>query len=241
MNDLTQNFGTLYFPIKAFVLYKKQSQSYSNASTPYVESYDMDSMGQPINAHPLTVKESESLAKMLSVKKKKEGSFLTPQGFLPKNVLYLNSGKNPSVIWHTAPQFTELLFDKGLNIPCAKAAIPALIWKADRHNLQVFAIKDKTPQADTPLFQAPFFNLSQNGRVCMGNVQVKIPKDCALETFLNLWQNYFFNSYFTHLLGDFPPVKGNIVQLWQGLVTTGKKFPNKCLLANRYTLKNLLP
>lgn len=241
MNDLTPNFGTLYFPVKAFVLYKKQSNGYSSSSTPYVESYDMDSNGLPINAHPLSIKESESLAKMLSIKKKKEGSFLTPQGFLPKNVLYLNSGKSPCVVWHTPPQEADLLFDKALNIPCGKAGIPALVWKADRNNLQVFAIKDKTPEADTTLFQAPFFNLSQNGRVCMGNVQVKIPKETALETFISLWQDYFFNSYFTHLLGDFPPVKGNIVQLWQGLLKSGKAFPNKALIANRYTLQNLLP
>jgi PRTRC genetic system protein B len=239
MNDITNNFGLLYFPMKALVLYKKQYQNYN--STYYVESYDMDSKGQPINAHPLTVKESEALAKMLTIKTKKENQFLTPNGFLPKNVLYLNSGKQPCVIWHTAPQEADLLFDKGLNIACGKASVPALVWKADRNNLQVFAIKERTPNGETPLFQAPFFNLSQNGRVCMGNVQVKIPKNCSLENFISLWQTYFFNSYFTHLLGDFPPLKGNIVQLWQGLLKSQKKFPNKVLLANRYTLKNLLP
>jgi PRTRC genetic system protein B len=240
MNDITDNFGLLYFPMKALVLYKKQYQNYN--TTYYVESYDMDGRGQPINAHPLTVRESEVLAKMLTVKKKKdEQRFLTPQGFLPKNVLYLNSGRNPCVIWHTAPQVTELLFDKELNIPCGKASVPALVWKADRNNLQVFAIKGKTPDSDTALFQAPFFNLSQNGRVCMGNVKVNIPKDCSLESFINLWQSYFFNSYFTHLFDDFLPVKGNIVQLWQGLIASQKAFPNKALIANRYILKNLLP
>jgi PRTRC genetic system protein B len=241
MNDLTPNFGTLYFPVKAFIFYKKQNKDYSYSQTPYVESYDMDRTGKPINAHPLTVKESEAFAKMLTIKNKREGSFLKPQGFLPKNVLYLNNGKIPCVIWHTPPQNTELFFDKKLNIPCGRAGIPALIWKADRHNLQVFATKSKTPYSDTPLFQAPFFNLSQNGRVCMGNVQVRIPKDCSLEAFINLWQTYFFNSYFTHLLGSFPPVKGNIVQLWQHLLQNGKPFPNKVLLANQCTLKNLLP
>ena len=239
MNDLTNHFGTLYFPMKALVLYKNNSHSFN--STPYVESYDMDDAGKPINAHPLSVKESEALAKMLSIKKKKEGNFLIPQGFLPKNVLYTNNGKNSCVIWHTAAQVADLLFDKQLQIPCGKAPVPALVWKANRNNLIVFAIQDKSPDEDTPLFHAPFFNLSQDGRVCMGNVKVKIPKDCSLENFISLWQDYFFNSYFTHLLGDFLPVQGNIVQLWQGLVNSPKKFPNKVLLTTPYKLKNLLP
>jgi PRTRC genetic system protein B len=241
MNDLTNNFGTLYFPVKAFVLYHRQSTGYNYSEKPYVESYDMDCNGSPVNAHPLSNKESEALAKALTTKSKKESSFLTPSGLIPKNVLYVNTGKNPCVIWHTPPQVTALLFDDNLTIPNGKAPVPALVWKADRNNLQVFAIKGRTVGTETPLYYAPFFNLNQQGRVCMGNVQVKIPKDCGLEHFISLWQTYFFNSYFTHLLGEFAPVAGNIVQLWQGLIGSPDKFPSKLLIPNKHTLQNLLP
>lgn len=239
MNDLTNNFGQLYFPVKAFVLFRKQGHDGNRQC--YVESYDMDASGTPINAHPLSGRESLALAKALTTKNKKEESFLTPEGLLPQSILYLNSGKNACAIWHSPAQSVKLLFENDLTIPSGIANIPPLVWKADKANLQVFAAKDKTLIMETLLYHAPFFNLNKEGRVCMGNVNVKIPKDCSLENFIALWQEYFFNSYFTHLLGGFNPVAGNIVQLWQSLVNTPAKFPLKSLMPNNRTLRHLLP
>ena len=46
MSDLTNNFGTLYHPIKALVIYERKNDYNQNVS--YVESYDMDKDGYPI-------------------------------------------------------------------------------------------------------------------------------------------------------------------------------------------------
>ncbi|GGA87954.1 hypothetical protein GCM10008015_30680 [Flavobacterium palustre] len=43
MKDITATFGTLYHPVKAFVVYQKDSYDKSI----YVESYDMDKMAIP--------------------------------------------------------------------------------------------------------------------------------------------------------------------------------------------------
>ena len=74
----------------------------------------------------------------------------------------------------------------------------------------------------------------------MGNVRINIPKDCALEQFMELWQDYFFNSYFSHLFGSHQPVKGNVVQLWQRLTNTDEAFPTDLLIANKYQIKHLI-
>ena len=50
MKDITQNFGTLYHPTNALVFYQNDER---NIET-YVEHFDMDKNGNPINAHPLT-------------------------------------------------------------------------------------------------------------------------------------------------------------------------------------------
>ncbi|HEY4147629.1 MAG TPA: hypothetical protein VGM41_01805 [Chitinophagaceae bacterium] len=93
-----------------------------------------------------------------------------------------------------------------------------MLWKAIKERLQVFALKGKTkPNADTPLQYAPLFNLSQDGRVCMGTVNINIDRQTGLEQFMAEWQSYFFNSYFTHTLGNHRHCKGNLVELWQGL------------------------
>lgn len=52
INDITQDFGTLYHPKSALVFYETKG---SNTDV-YVEHFDMDKNGNPINAHPLTVK-----------------------------------------------------------------------------------------------------------------------------------------------------------------------------------------
>jgi len=240
MNPITQDLGTLYHPVKALLLYRTKGGSYQESC--YVESYDIGADGKPLNAHPLTVQEGEELIKALSVKVKKEREhrILNPRGLLPSNVLYLNTGKNACAVWRTPAQKVGLLFDKALQIACGEAAVPPLVWKASRKELMVFAMKGRKVTPDTPLFRAPFFNIGERGRVCMGNVRVQIPPDCCIEDFMRLWQTYFFNSYFTHLIGSDTPVKGNIVQLWQKLVGSEADFPLDSLKHTSFTLKQLL-
>jgi PRTRC genetic system protein B len=238
MKELTGTFGHLYEPFKALVILRRIGESHQ--SDFYVESYDMDERGCPINGHPLTNKESNKLAKALQVNEKKSQGFLTPKGLIPSNVLHLNSGAGGYVIWHTQPQAVKLLFTENLRIPSGMASVPALIWKAGKSSLQIFAVDTLAFEETTPLYYAPFFNLYNDGRVCMGNVRIRIPNDCGLEQFMKLWQDYFFNSYFSHLIGGHEPIKTNIVQLWQQLATTAEPFPTEVLNPTKYQLKNLI-
>jgi PRTRC genetic system protein B len=238
MNDLTNNFGTLYHPIKALLIYERKNDY--NQNTSYVESYDMDKEGCPINGHPLSVKEANALAKSLLVAEKKQRNFLNPKGLLNPDVLFLKTGNDSFAIWRTPEQKVKLLFTESLGIPCGEANIPALLWKAGKNSLSIFAVQDERINVGSLLYHAPFFNVYADGRVCMGNVAVKIPNDCQLETFMALWQDYFFNSYFSHLFGRHVPVKGNIVQFWQKLIKNKKAFPIECLIPNNISINKLL-
>jgi PRTRC genetic system protein B len=238
MKDLTGTFGHLYEPVKALVILRKTGEM--QQSDYYIESYDMDDKGCPINGHPLSVKESSQLAKALQVKEKKAQGFLTPKGLMPACILHLNSGSEGYVLWHTPPQTVKLLFTENLGIPSGAASIPSLVWKAGKGSLQLFAVVAKRFTETTPLYHAPFFNLYSDGRVCMGNVRIRIPADCGLEQFMELWQDYFFNSYFSHMIGGHEPVKANIVQLWQGLTASAEPFPTDVLNPTKYQLRNLI-
>jgi len=237
MKNITQNFGHLYHPVKTLVVFKKQG----NENDCYVESYDMDNAGRPINGHPLSVKECHALAKALTMNLKKGQGFLIPEGLLPKNVLHIDSQTDGSVIWHTPAQSQQLLFLSSLNIPCGIAGVPALLWKAKKGSLQIFALPDEAVSLQTVLHKAPFFNLYTDGRVCMGNVRTSIPANCCLEKFIQLWEYHFFNSYFSHTIHGESPVKGNLIQLWQQLLKTGEAFPAELLTPSKYQLKHLLP
>jgi PRTRC genetic system protein B len=236
MTDITNTFGTLYHPQKAFVVYEQQG----TAKHIYVECYDLDPTGRPINAHPLSLLEAGKLCKALHTTEKKQSSFLASKGLLPSNVLHIRTDRNPYALWHTPAQAVKLYFREDLGIQSGFCNIPAMVWKATKTSIAVYALADGEIRADAMLFNAPFFNMHDDGRVCMGNVSLDIKKDCSLEDFISLWERAFFDSYFSHLIMGYSPVKGNIVQLWKSLSGTGKPFPTAKLILSKKTLINLI-
>ncbi len=238
MNNITEDFGTLYFPKSALVFYEAKG---INAEM-YVEHFDMDKSGNPINAHPLTVREANVLAKSLLTEKEQNQAFLKPKGILPTNILHINpSAEKGSVLWFTKAQQRQLYFVNGLEILNGKASIPPMLWLANKNSLAVFALAtNRRPTEKTPLYHAPFFNIYIDGKVCMGTVNINIKNSASVEEFTNAWEDYFFNSYFSHLLGNYNPIKGNCVNLWKDLIGTDKPFPKEILKPNNKTLKNIL-
>jgi len=237
MKNITKLFEQVYEPKKILVVYEDNSEE----NDYLIEAFDVDGKGCPINAHPLSIQEAADLAMSLNAANELNNSFLKPKGLLPENLLYINPDTLGYVVWYSQPRLENLLFIDDLEIPNGKAAIPGLIWKANKTSLSLFAYQEKTkPTLNTPLFHAPFFNVYENGKVCMGTVNIQISAGCHLEEFTKMWERYFFGSYFSHLLMGSSPVKGNIIQLWQGLVNTGKTFPKNMLLKTKQTLKNIL-
>lgn len=234
MNNITEIFEEVYLPKKALIVFQSNSDS-----SQYVEAYDMDAKGRPINAHPLSVSEATELAKALDSTKELAKAFLKPKGLLPKNVLHLNPSETGSALWYTPPQERQMFFVKRLGISNGIAKLPALLWKAGKRDLRIFALKSK-PEINTPLFHAPFFNLHDDGLVCMGTVSIEINNQTSLEDFIQSWEHYFFNSNFSHMISDHSPVKDNIVQLWQEQINTQREFPKETLIKSQITIKDLV-
>ena len=236
MNDITHHFGTLFHPVSALVIY----QTKDDDKNIYVEHFDMDKDGNPINAHPLSEREAKILAKSLNTEKERSKAFLKSESILPINVLYINPTEKGSVIWYTKARKTKLFFTESLEIPNGTASIPAMLWVAFKQNLTVFSLtSDKRPTEKTILYHAPFFNVYENGSVCMGTVNVDIKNSVSVEEFIKAWEDYFFNSKFSHL-NNHNPTNGNCVNMWKELVDTGKSFPKEILKKTNKTLKNIL-
>ncbi|TDE53293.1 PRTRC system protein B [Flavobacterium sp. GT3P67] len=236
-NDITASFGTLYHPKSALVFYEDRENT-----DVYVEHFDMDKNGNPINAHPLTEREANALSKSLQTEKEKDKAFLKSNGILPTNILHVNPNTDKgAVLWYTKGQRKQLYFVNDLNIPSGMAYVPPMIWYANKNSLSVFALtSDRRSTEKTPLYFAPFLNIYEDGRVCMGSVNINIKNSASVEEFTGAWEDYFFNSYFSHLLGQNSPIIGNCVHLWKDLIGTGKPFPKEVLKKKNKTLKNLL-
>ncbi|OPC21940.1 PRTRC system protein B [Elizabethkingia bruuniana] len=236
VNDITENFGTLYHPKSALVFY----ETIGTNTDVYVEHFDMDNNGTPINAHPLTVKEANVLAMALKTDEENSKAFLKPKGILPTNILHINPSEKGTVLWYTKTQQRQIYFVDSLGISNGKAQVPPMLWFANKSSLTVFALaNDRRPTEKTPLHYAPFFNIYEKGNVCMGTVSIDIKNSASVEEFIQAWEHYFFNSYFSHSLCE-NLTKKNIVTLWKDLINTDKPFPKEVLKKNNKTLKNLL-
>lgn len=233
----TMNNPTLYHPAAALLVFKPEQSD----NDLYIEYYDIDSSGCPVNPRPLSVQEAMGLAKALSSQKSAATAFLKPKGIIPATVLHINLADTGSVVWYTKANVQQLHFTESLKLPSAAIALPALVWRADRKHLSVYALKGKgKPSLATPLFYAPFFNLYRNGNVCMGTVNVQIKTCASLEAFTAAWQGYFFGSFFSHLIDGHNPIGGNLVSLYKKLMGTGEPFPIEMLQPCRKQLKDLL-
>jgi len=238
MITLTQDFPQVYLRKKALLIYA----SHADEQDVYIESYDIAESGRPINAHPLTIEESIALARCLAGSEELSHSFLQSKGMVPEQLLFTSQGMDGFAVWYTPAQGKGLKFVSSLGIPDGVANIPALVWKASKTELSVYAIRPKDPgrlSPDIPLYHAPFFNIYETGRVCMGTVNTAGKDEMFLEDFISLWEERFFNSNFSHTMQAHVPVKMNIIQLWQGLTGTSRPFPERILKATGRTLKEL--
>lgn len=236
MENITEVFNDIYQPVKALLFYQS-----ANSEEAYVEAYDMNPQGRPVNAHPLSLRETIALADCLNAATDVNRDYLKSKGLLPDNILHISPEAGGSVLWYSKAQEHNMYFSESLCVPCGKVFVPPLVWKADKGQLSVYALKTNSkPNGDTPLFTAPFFNLYSNGGVCMGTVNVEAGNTSCLEDFITAWESYFYNSYFSHLIGDQSSVEGNIVQLWKEQVGTGRKFPMTVLKKTGQTIKDLI-
>jgi len=238
MKNITALVYDVYEPYKAIVLHRCKRD---NDTSIYAEAFDLDKQGKPFNACPLSSAECDRLAQMMQDSTDLKTSFLQPKGVIPSKVLHINTQNSGYAIWYTPVQTVNLFFKDSLQIPSGKANVPAMVWKATKENLYVYIIKDKKrPDEQSILYEAPYFNLYEDAKVCMGTVSVEFEENCCLEEFIQSWENYFWNSKFSHLIQNHSPVSCNIVQLWQGLIEQDKHFPMQVLRKNGLTLKDII-
>lgn len=123
------------------------------------------------------------------------GKSLAPE-ILPANVLARTA---EMIVWWSGARHRTMYFDNkpehqrfsGRTYPH-----PPLVWKLEGHLLSVRALPvDERPQSTAKLRVAPYFNVDNNGVVCLGSM--KVPAATTIENF-ERWEASFFASEFTH-------------------------------------------
>lgn len=160
-------------------------------------------------------------------------------GLIPETLLATGVGHT---MWWIPPRSRTLWFraeelggERSATVP-----LPGLVMLTVADDWIIYAVKGKErPRPDTPLYQAPFFNVWDEGRICRGTA--KVPKGNAKAN-PQCWEEAFFCSYFTHpnIHTRNGLVKGGAYEFWKDMLD-GKftKFPERKLVETRYTLNSL--
>jgi PRTRC genetic system protein B len=115
---------------------------------------------------------------------------------------------------------------------------PPLIFIVNKRSWSVFALRtNERPDATTKLYQAPYFNVWDDGVICVGNADV--PDAVNSET-IAPYENAFFRSRFTHSNTDkLIRRRGGAARLWLDLLE-GAEFPLQQLIDTKRTLADVI-
>ena len=119
-------------------------------------------------------------------------------------------------------------------------AQPPLVWRVAQGELKIRAIcENKRPQATTTLAVAPFWNVSDDGRVCLGSM--RCPESTSGAS-IAAWEQGFYESAFTHAnVGRLTRHSGGHDALWTEVAGSRKRqFPVNALICLPQTLAEFI-
>jgi len=173
-------------------------------------------------AQPLTVAFIESLVHSLSGCVQAEA--------LPANIL---AKTDRMIVWWTPAQRRQMFYEnsegKAAELNGRVFPQPPLVWRVSNGELNIRALtENKRPEGSTKLAVAPFWNLSDDGRVCTGTMR---RPDSASVAAMAAWERGFYESAFTHAnVGRLTRHKGGFEGLWTRLAGKRQRFPLETLI-----------
>jgi PRTRC genetic system protein B len=183
-------------------------------------------------AQPLTTAFVEDLAASLSGGARAE--------VLPKNVL---AKTDRMIAWWTPRRVRRMFFEnaegKAQQLNGKLFPQPPLVWKVAHRELKIRALLENTrPTVDTTLAVAPFWNLSDDGSVCLGSM--RCPESVSVES-IEAWERGFYESAFTHAnVGRLTRHERGHDSLWAGLEGRCRSFPTNTLIRLPQTLTQFI-
>jgi len=179
-------------------------------------------------AQPLTVAFIESLVRSL-------GGGAAAEVF-PENIL---AKSDRMIAWWTPAQRRQMFYQhsegKAADLNGRIFPQPPLVWRVADGQLRIRALaENKRPVAETKLAVAPYWNLSDNGAVCLGSM--RRPESASVAV-ISDWERGFYESAFTHAnVGRLTRHTGGFEGLWSSLTGKRRLFPSETLIVLPQTL-----
>lgn len=213
----------------ALLIYRENRRSFITWHTVTTQQQGPPLLGP---AQPLTTAFIEDLAESLS------GGAVAE--LLPENVL---AKTDRMIAWWTPRCVRRMFFENsegkaqilnGKNFPQ-----PPLVWRVAHGDLKIRALcGNKRPNTHTSLAVAPFWNLSDDGSVCLGTMR---SPDSASVASIGAWEQGFYESAFTHAnVGRLTRQQGGHDALWAKLAGKRRPFPTDALIQLPQTLAQFI-
>lgn len=226
-----------YEPVRLITVYKTRGE-YSNDY--YLESRDIIShngkpqFGAPV---PLSDQVMKEIGKSYIAKNSVE---MEHDQMIGEHLIHVSNriGNVVLVWWHPAMR-KVLNFDQHLKIKSAEVNIPAMLYLLQNTSLYIFALMDDTrPGLQTKLYQAPFYNIYSDARVCMGSAPISKIRAKTFEQEAERFERAFFMAEQTGGMSE-SHCKTPLGPLWRSLIGTKKIFPAKKELIQHPKFKTL--
>jgi hypothetical protein len=229
MNRLTEEINSRMVPHTALIAYKGDGQLEHEY---YVEVRKIGENGVMGAGRPVTYKFMEEIAKNYVAAHNG-----TPHGAVPANMLFCDVRKGcERYIWYNPPGIRKMYFKKSLGLENRGYHVPGVVYVAGDSWLHIFAYIGDKADAETELYDGPFFNTT-NGSVCLGSADLKMPSDPTYDQLIEYWEKRFWMTEFSHLGGSENPTKTNLVVVTKKAVE--KPFDVKQLIKSGKILKQM--
>lgn len=243
MNERTEIVGSTYTPMLAIIV-NRTDNKVAGPGEYYLESHDINEAGQLMEGKPLLQETIQDIVDTFFDENKNKVKI---GGLIPENLLLFNllPGGKYKMIWHRPAEIRVMHFASQLKLQTAKVWVPAMLYIAYNKELKVYALKTNTrPNENTKLCLAPFFNVSDDGYVCLGNATVKKPPVNTYSAYMQYWEDLFWLSEFTHTNGDDDKTVTGLQPLWKKLLASKTKLRwsdvNELKFYSKKTLKSIL-
>ena len=214
---------------EALLVYRDRQSSFITRHDVQAQKSGPPTLGP---AQPLTLAFVESLMRSL-------GGGVAAE-VLPESVL---AKGDRLIVWWTPEQRRQMFYEnaegKAVDLNGGVFPQPPLVWKVENGELSIRAlVRNKRPQAATALAVAPFWNLSDDGRVCVGTMR---RPDSATVASIPAWEGGFYESAFTHAnVGRLTRHQGGFEGLWESLKGKRRRFPAETLIQLPETLEQFV-
>ncbi len=227
MNDEKTN--NRLSPVRSIVVYTDKRQS-----SFYLESRDITNQGGKFHlsaAVPL----SDSAMKNIAQAYMKNNAFnMTHASIIPGHMLHgSNKLGRTVVIWYRPAMRKTLNFSASIGIKGDKPVmVPATLNVIINTKLYIYALAtDERPEANTKLYNAPYFNIYEDGNVCLGTANTGRVKKKTFEEEAERFERAFYMAEQNG--GVAQQCKSSLNTIWTSLIKSQKPFPQKELVQHK--------